>query len=169
MKRIATVLLLAIFVSFTLAAKITDEVWGLTIGKSTRSQVERFIKDNNLKIIDNKESSISCFSEHLMFEDINWDMVKFEFFNNTLYLIRFTKTRGNTLMDFKELYTDLDNKNSQYCSDAKSNDNVISVVYDDNTTCVKLSIDRQMNELEGHAILSLIYANDELLLKSTYD
>ena len=157
MKKII-ILTMALLMAVAANAKIQNSFWGVTLGQSTKADVEQMLKQKGYDVSGN---DILLWIEHLeniSFEGIDWERLFFEFYNDTLSDIYFSQ-RFDTEIDAQIAFLTLKQK-----IDAKYGELVVKYktwgcAYEDYESfiyfCVKESDD-------GHWDLSLLYSDRDM-------
>ena len=119
MKKIFTIVLLLATV-FSVNAQITTDIWGLTVGHSTKQDVRKVFKKNNYYYIENKEfNAFLLVSESgFRFGSIYWQQAIFGFYNDILMSVNFVlkpRSLNSSENDYSYLKEKLDKKYKSYC------------------------------------------------------
>ena len=142
-------------------AQITNKIWNLSLGVSTKQQVTAIINSRHLKVRERGLDYITCSPNIFEFGGESWNYAKFRFFNGKLYLISFRYTSTLSVREnFDRLKNSLDNKYSQFLRDK----NLTTygdwyVTYDDGKTTVDITY----NIVQGSDYVGIMYYDDALM------
>ena len=134
---------------------------GLTLGVSTKAQVEQAISNHKLKIREQGTDIIACSSNTFEFGGYSWTFVSFNFYKGKLYAIIFLTDRYPTCLEnFNGLKEALNDKYENYRirNDSYNNGNNW-IEYDDGNTTVSLSFNYRNHRYNG----GLVYCDKKLM------
>lgn len=162
MKRIS-ILLIAFTVCLIAQAQITNKIWNLTLGKSSKQQVRSAIAAHRLKIREQGVDYITCSPTKFHFGGETWDYAKFRFYKGQLYLVSFSYNAVISVKEnFDRLKKSLEEKYSQYLRDYDLDTyGDYFIDFDDNKTTVSLTY----NIEHGNDFVGIMYYSDEMMLQ----
>lgn len=136
------IILLASIMCLCAQAQITNRIWGLTLGVSTKQQVLNAINSHHLIIKDRTTNQITAYSRNdFKFGGESWDFAFFGFFNGKLKAVGFASTNGDENM-FNRLKSSLDDK-YYYCEISEDINpyGESTIFYDDDDTRLAIYYD----------------------------
>ena len=98
MKKIVSLALLLVTV-ISINAQINTNIWGVTVGKSTKQHVEAILKKNGFTKLQHLEDNVIVITDYsgsgtIRFGGIPWQSMHFCFYKNILYMINFFKYKA---------------------------------------------------------------------------
>lgn len=162
MKKILFSLLICLFANLTISAQIQRTFFGLTLGVSTKNDVIRYFRENGLAY---KREGDAYLVQKKEWGGHTWSLVSLHFFDNKFYSVHFFDGEMNTAKATLETLWDkysnsLYSKYSQYYVNEQSQSNLS--VYSDKATTMSARFEKNS---EGYVVLSIMYADINLLLK----
>lgn len=157
-------LLLTMVLCMASHAQITNKIWGLTLGISTKQQVVNVISKHQLKIRDRGADYITCSPTVFDFGGESWNYAKFYFFDGKLLTVSFSYTSSllSVRESFDRLKASLDSKHFQYItSQDLSTYGDWYIDYDDGTTMLSLTY----NIENGYDFVGIMYSDLKLMRK----
>lgn len=163
MKRTITLLLMAFMICLAANAQITNKIWGLTLGVSTKQQVLNVISQKKLKITDRTKDWISCeSSSSFKFGGENWETAFFVFYKGKLCYLSFKYYGPYSEAQFDQLKISLDNKYSEYLHTTSNPNYKKYMWYGDDKTSVEIFYE----ENYSGDYVSISYGDNKLILRS---
>ena len=103
MKKIISLTLMLI-IGLTLNAQINTNIWGLTLGKSTKQQVKSVLKKKGYQCVVTPQGNYSINLNNTKFGGGYWSYAEFSFHKNILYNIGFLNDANRSVIDVDNMY-----------------------------------------------------------------
>ncbi len=158
MKKILLFVMLCM-VSFNVNAQIQRNFFGLTLGVSTRQQVETKVRSMGTRIRSYDKENI--FAKKMKFGGKEWDDVLFQFYNNKLLAVIFSvpvltwEGKSSIIDDWNSFNSSLKDKYGKFCYIDNEND----ISYFDGSTLLSLKYKNIDSTLD---MFTLFYSDYEL-------
>lgn len=160
MKRILFTLI-SLILCFIANAQITNKIWGLTLGTSTRAEVVNVMKTRNMKVSQDNPDRLTYRSSSFRFGGAVWNYINLEFHKDKLVSIGFYNFSNNNedlTRSYESLINSLDKKYSKYNTEKEAT----RAYYTDKNTSISAGIEPKSGPAEG--FVSLIYFDLDLLM-----
>lgn len=150
MKKTILIILLLYLIFPCANAQINRNIWGLSLGESTKTQVTNVLRQKGYKYKSNPDGSISFKANNLQYGGGFWTYVNFNFFNNKLSDIAFQNNENACIENIYSMFIGIKDKLEEKYGNYKS-DGLNDIYYYDSQTFLSLQI------IDGY--ISLIYTD----------
>lgn len=146
-------------------SQITNTIWGLTLGKSTKQQVQLVLMQKGYKFTKGTGDSYNVkTAESFTFGSGSWNYANFEFVEDRLYKVHFQNNEVESPINVKLMYDklklQLDHKYSSYSEKFDSKPGLNGALYFDGNTFLTIAF----QWFENHYYVSISY-EDRLLFR----
>ena len=166
MKKILFLIIALFLVNLCISAQIQRKFFDFTLGKTSKSEIESFVKSKGMKTYSQTTDRIVV--DGMRFGGIDWSTTAFIFYNGKLHMVYFADDEYSSSKDvlaseWNRIVNSIDKKYSDFLKANQSNEK--RLYYDDNTTSISLTFTNSF----GKDAITLMYADVQLTQQQIKD
>lgn len=166
MKKILFVIIALFLVNLCISAQIQRKFFDFTLGQTTKSEIENFVKSKGMKTYDQTTDRIAV--DGMRFGGIVWSYIAFEFYKGKLQIVYFvldesSSSKETVGSEWNRIVNSIDKKYSEFLRTDQSNEKFL--FYNDNTTSICLMFTNSY----GKDVMTMLYSDVQMTQQQIKD
>ena len=166
MRKFIFIFVASLLVNLCISAQIQRKFFDFTLGQTTKSEVESYLKSKGQKTLDYTTDRIVV--NGMRFGSIDWLTTAFVFYKGKLQMVYFADDEGSSSKDairneWDRMVNSIDKKYSEYLKALLSNEK--HLFYSDGKTTISFSYTNS-NGIDG---ITLLYSDEQLVNEQLKD